>query len=72
MKVFIIRTDGDRYNVLIRPDVVNFLIIRRQSAEYLMMKSQGNRWRCLNDGPFCSYIPANKIYKMVTKYLNKE
>ncbi|MET1054245.1 MAG: hypothetical protein ABWY16_02970 [Pedobacter sp.] len=71
MKVFTICTDGDRYNVIVHPDVINFLIIRHQSTEYLMMKLQGDRWRCLNDGPYCSYIPANKIYEMVTKCLNK-
>jgi hypothetical protein len=72
MKIFNICTDGDTYNVLIHPDVVNFLIIRHQSAEYLMMKLQGDKWRCLNDGPFSSYIPANKIYNIVLNYLKME
>jgi hypothetical protein len=67
MKTFSLEVNGDSYQVAVHPDIINFLIVHHQTGQYLMMKLQGGKWRCLNDNPYCSYMPFNDINSMVER-----
>jgi len=69
MTTFSLTVQSDNYTVLHHPCISNFVIIRHQTAEYMMMKMSGGKWRCLNDNPFCSYIPADTIYHLLMQNL---
>lgn len=71
MKNFSLNVNGDVYQVSLHPDINNFLIVRHQTGEHRMMKLPNDKWKCINDNPFCSYIPINDINCMVREKLTE-
>jgi hypothetical protein len=69
MKTYSFELHGERYEVSVHPQIVNFFIVHYQTGEYLIMMLPQNRWRCLNDNPYCSYLPVNDI-NLLLSHLN--